>query len=50
MTNKNEVIKAFREARIAGEQLLSSGKITWDEYAFSMIGYELRLKQMGVNL
>lgn len=50
MANRNEVIKAFREARIAGEKLLSQGKITWDEYAFSMIGYELTLKQMGVNL
>lgn len=41
MANKQEVIKAFREARIAGEQLLSQGKITWDEYAATMVGYEL---------
>lgn len=47
MTNKNEVIKAFRKARIVGENLLSQGKITWNEYAFSMIGFELSLKEMG---
>jgi hypothetical protein len=47
MTNKQEVIKAFRGARIAGENLLSQGKITWDDYAFSMIGFELQLREMG---
>ncbi len=50
MNNVESVKKAFHEARIAGEKLLSQGKITWDEYAFSMIGYELTLKAMGVNL
>jgi hypothetical protein len=50
MNNRNEVIRNFRKARIAGEQLLSKGKITWDEYAFSMVGYELALREMGVDL
>jgi len=47
MTNKTEIIKAFREARIAGEHLLSQGKISWDQYQFSMIGFELTLREMG---
>ncbi len=50
MANKQEVIKAFREARIAGKKLLSQGKITWDQYATTMIGFELTLKAMGENL
>jgi hypothetical protein len=50
MNTVESVKKAFREARIAGEQMLSQGKITWDEYAATMIGYELILKNMGVNL
>jgi len=50
MTDKQEVIKAFRKARIDGEYLLSQGKITWDEYAFSMIGFERSLKAMGEDL
>lgn len=45
-----DVQKAFREARIVGEKLLSEGKITWDDYAFTMVGYELKLQTMGVNL
>ncbi len=50
MENRNDVIKAFREARIAGEKLLSQGKIIWEDYAFVMVGYELQLKNLGVNL
>jgi hypothetical protein len=50
MTDKQEVIKAFREARIAGEQLLSQNKITWEQYEFTMIGFELQFKEMGVDL
>jgi hypothetical protein len=50
MANKQEVIKAFREARIAGEKLLSQGKITWDEFAFTMVGFELTLREMGEDL
>ena len=50
MTTVEQVKKAFHEARIVGEKMLSQGKITWDEYAATMVGYELILKDMGVNL
>ena len=50
MTTVESIIKAFRESRIAGEQLLSQGKITWEQYAATMAGYELILREMGVNL
>jgi hypothetical protein len=50
MENRQQVINAFREARIVGEKLLNQGKLTWDEFAFTMVGYELQLKSMGVNL
>ncbi len=50
MTTVEHVIKAFHEARIVGEKMLSQGKITWDEYAAKMVGYELILKNMGVNI
>ncbi len=50
MNNVESVKKAFHEARIAGEKLLSQGKIDWEDYAFSMVGYELKLQSMGVNL
>lgn len=50
MENIAQIRKAFREARIAGEQLLSQEKITWDEFAFAMAGYELVLREMGEDL
>jgi hypothetical protein len=50
MNNVESVKKAFHKARIAGEEMLSKGKITWDEHAAIMIGYESILKNMGVNL
>ncbi len=50
MANKQEVIKAFREARIAGEKLLSQGKITWDEFSFTMLSFEFTLREMGEDL
>ncbi len=50
MTTVKERIKAFRKARIEGEKLLSQGKITWDEYAFLMLGFEADLRSMGVDL
>jgi hypothetical protein len=50
MTTVEHVKKAFHEARIAGEQMLSQGKITWDDHDATMVGYELILKNMGVNL
>ena len=48
--NKQEVIKAFREARIAGEYMLSERRITWEEYAFVMVGFEMQLREMGEQL
>jgi len=50
METVEQVKKAFHEARIVGEQLLSQGKITWDEFVFTMVGFELQLKEMGVDL
>ncbi len=50
MDTIEKVKKAFHEARIVGEKLLSQGKITWDEYAATMVGFELILKEMGVEL
>ncbi len=48
--NVGQIKKAFHESRIVGEQMLSRGEITWEDYAFTMLGYELQLKSMGVNL
>ncbi len=42
-----QVIKAFQAARIEGAKLLEAGKITWDDYAFTMLGFEAQLKAMG---
>jgi hypothetical protein len=50
MENVESVIKAFRESRIAGEQKLSRGEISWDEFAFVMLGFEEKLRSMGVVL
>ncbi len=50
METIKDVQKAFREARIAGEQLLEQGKITWEQFSFTMLGYEAQLKSKGMNL
>lgn len=50
MADRHEVIKAFRKARIVGEQLLSQGKITWEQYSFTMLGFEAILREMGEDL
>ena len=50
METIKDVQKAFHEAVIAGENKLSQGKITWDEYAFVMLGFEAKLRSMGVVL
>lgn len=50
METVNEIEKAFREARIAGEKLLEQGKITWEQFNFTMRGFEAQLKAKGVNL
>lgn len=50
MKTVEQVKKAFREARITDEKLLNAGKITWEDFAFTMIGFELSLKTMGEDL
>jgi hypothetical protein len=50
METIKDVQKAFHEAVIAGEHKLSQGKITWDEYVFVMLGFEAKLRSMGVVL
>lgn len=47
MTNKQEITKAFREARIAGEKLLNEGKISWFDYCETMGLYESALRECG---
>jgi hypothetical protein len=50
MNNVESVKKAFHESRIEGEQNLSQGKITWDEFVAKMLGFEAKLQSMGVVL
>ena len=50
METIKDVQKAFHKAVIAGEKKLSRGEITWDEYVFVMLGFEARLRSMGVQL
>lgn len=50
METVEQVSKAFREARIAGEKLMNEGKLTWDDFEFVMVGFEMQLKAMGVRL
>jgi hypothetical protein len=50
MNNVESIKKAFREARIAGEKKLSQGLITFEEFADQMLGFEARLRSMGVVL
>jgi hypothetical protein len=42
-----DVTTAFKEARIVGEELLSKGLITWDNFADMMRGFEQKLRCMG---
>jgi hypothetical protein len=50
MESVKDVKKAFHEASIAGEKKLSRGEITWDEFAFVMLGFEAKLRSRGVVL
>ncbi len=50
METIKDVQKAFHEAVIECEKKLSQGKITWDEYVFIMLGFEAKLRSMGVVL
>ena len=46
---RENIIKAFRRARREGAELLSQGKITFDEYTFVVAGFELQLEKIGVD-
>ncbi len=50
MTTVEQIKKAFREARIAGEKKLSRGEITWEDFCFVMVGFEQQLREMGLSL
>ena len=56
MADRDEIIKAFRKARIAGEKKLQNTKTDaefrteWEKYAFVMLGFETKLQSMGVVL
>ncbi len=47
MNNVESVKKVFHKAVRTGEQLLSKGKITWDEHEATMLGFEKILRDMG---
>ena len=50
METIKDVQKAFHDAVVVGEKKLSKGEITWNEHAFVMLGYEAKLRSMGVVL
>ena len=50
METIKDVQKAFHKAVIEGEKKLSQGEITWDQYVFVMLGFEAKLRSMGVVL
>ena len=50
METIKDIEKAFHKAVKAGEQKLSQGKITWDDFAAEMLNYEAKLRNMGVVL
>lgn len=50
MVNRQEIIKAFHKARVDGEKLLSENKISWEDYVFTMLGFEAELRRAGVHL
>jgi hypothetical protein len=50
METIKDVQKAFHEAVIACEKKLSRREITWNEYVFVMLGFEAKLRSMGVVL
>ena len=50
METIKDVQKAFHKAVITGEKKLAKGEITWNEYAFVMLGFEAKLQSMGVVL
>jgi hypothetical protein len=49
MESVKEVIAAFKQARIIGEDLLSKGAIPWETFADMMRAFEQKLRSMGHN-
>ncbi len=47
MESVKDVIKAFGQARIVGEELLSKGLMTWDCFEAMMLRFEQILREMG---
>uniref|UniRef100_A0A6H1ZJ30 Uncharacterized protein n=1 Tax=viral metagenome TaxID=1070528 RepID=A0A6H1ZJ30_9ZZZZ len=39
--------KAFRKARGEGEQMMSEGRLCWEDFVFIMVGYEEQIRQLG---
>jgi hypothetical protein len=50
MDSVEDLKKAFKQARIVGEEFLRKGKTTWDSFAAVMIGFEQKLKNMGQEI
>ena len=50
MRKRENIIRAFRKARIEGERMLIQGRITWEDFSFVMCGFEEQLKAAGVEL
>ena len=46
----DHITKAFHDVLVIGEQLLNDKIITWEQYAYTMRGFEIKLEQMGVEL
>jgi len=39
--------KAFRKARGEGEQMMSEGRLCWEDFVFIMVGFEEQLRALG---
>jgi hypothetical protein len=50
MKTIKDIEKSFRESRIAGEEKLAKGEITWDDFVFVMLGFEAELRNLGAQL
>jgi len=50
MNKIEQVINAFRKARLEGEELLRQERISWEDYAFVMLGFEAELRALEEDL
>ena len=50
MNTVEQIKKAFHKTRVDGEKMLNEGKISWDDFEFVMVGFEMQLKALGVRL